>query len=65
MKPPERNALMQDRFKRLFIEMVKSRGLIYSSGFFLGWLAHLAIYDITIIRRLEKLEEQYKLQSRQ
>lgn len=52
---------IKSRFFRLFLAMYTTRGWLYTQGYFLGWLAYLARYDLIVQNRLSYLEEKYGL----
>lgn len=53
---------LKTRFLSLFLAMYKQRGWLYTQGYFLGWLAHLARYDLSITQRLRNLEHKYGIE---
>ena len=61
MTQPQKDPMIQikSRFLAVFFAMYKTRGWIYTQGYFLGWLAHLARFDIPVVQRLRHLEQQY------
>ena len=64
-QPKDPMIQLKARFLALFLAMYKSRGWLYTQGYFLGWLAHLARFDITVQQRLDRLEKEYDIDSDQ
>jgi hypothetical protein len=64
-QPKDPMIKLKSRFLALFLAMYKQRGALYTQGYFLGWLAHLARFDITVLQRLDRLEDQYGVDSDQ
>ena len=64
-QPKDPMIKLKSRFITLFLAMYAQRGALYTQGYFLGWLAYLARYDLTITQRLDRLEEEYSVDSDQ
>lgn len=59
MQPETHLASLKRRFTRLFFRMANNEGRAYAEGFLIGWLAYLARFDMTIIQKLNALEQKY------
>jgi hypothetical protein len=64
-QPKDPIVKLKSRFLALFLAMYRQHGAFYAQGYFLGWLAYLARFDITITQRLARLEEEYSVDSDQ
>jgi len=60
-QPKDPIVKLKSRFLALFLAMYRQHGWLYTQGYFLGWLAYLARFDLTITQRLDRLEEEYSV----